>query len=344
MTGDQFSLAYPWVLAAMLILPAISYLRRIKKVNLVRVPHAANWLPTGRRAAPPVWKAVILYTASVLLIFAASRPQKITLENPTQRQGYDIILAIDLSGSMLAEDAFRNGQRINRLRAILPVIQRFVRNRRNDRIGVVVFAGRAYTLANLTMHHDWLEEQIGRLGVEHLEDGTAIGDALGIAVSRLEQKNRLEEGKRPGAFIVLLTDGANNSGHLQPMQSAELAARRGIPVFTIAVGREGIVPFPVFDRAGRILGYENRVSEIDFDTMKNIAQLTGGKFYHAEDAGAADSVFAQIDKATPIRFVSEKQKLTTEEFHWFALPGLMLLWLSLLINKKQIQLTREATA
>ncbi len=332
MLVKHLSFAYPWMFAAFLLLPIISYLRLKKQVHRVLIPYAASWLPPRRNSAPPMWKAVLLYVSLALLIIAAARPQKMIALQPTEKQGYDIMLAIDLSGSMLAEDAFQNGKRVSRLRAILPIIQQFIRNRPNDRIGIVVFGGKAYTLANLTMQHDWLEEQIGRLSVEHLEDGTAIGDALGIAVSRLTQKDRVQEGVRTGSFIVLITDGANNSGYLQPLQSAQLAARLGIPVFTIAVGRQGVVPFPVFDRAGHLRGYENRVSEIDFDTLQHISRITEGKHFHAEDAATVEKIFAEIDKATPIRFSAERVTLTTEEFHWLAIPALLFLFLSLLLR------------
>src|SRR5690606_10808786 len=178
-----------------------------------------------------------------------------------QQQGYDIILAVDLSGSMLAEDYARAGKRINRLQAIKPVIQAFITERPGDRIGIVVFAGRAYTLAPLTFDHAWLARQIERLHPGLIEDGTAIGDGLGVALSRLEQRDRMEDEHRQGAFVILLTDGANNRGALAPPAAAEIAQSRSIPVFTIGAGRNGLVPFPRMDaNTGEILGYRQVVS------------------------------------------------------------------------------------
>src|SRR5690606_33992629 len=148
----------------------------------------------------------------VLLAVALARPQQIDPTRQTRREGYDIILAIDLSGSMLAEDYVRDGRPLNRLQAIAPIIDAFIARRPDDRIGIVAFSGRAYTLAPLTADHAWLQRQVERLQVGLIEDGTAIGDALAIAARRLEQPARTADGARPGGFIVLLTDGANNAG------------------------------------------------------------------------------------------------------------------------------------
>ncbi len=338
MNMDEWTLAFPW---AFLVLPAlvvVAIVRGRRKREVSVVPYAAMWLPQGKTRPMPSWKSVLMYLGATSIVFALARPQIVREEAPTERQGYDIMLCIDLSGSMLAEDAFRNGQRINRLQAVLPVIQDFVRKRPDDRIGVVVFAGRAYTLANLTMQHEWLERQIGRLSVEMLEDGTAIGDGLGVALSRLENSLRLEEEKRAGAFIVLMTDGSNNSGSLLPLQAAELIARRGIPVFTIAVGQIGIVPFPVFDRFGRRVGYENVVSDIDLEVLEKIAKLTGGRAFHVDNAAVTDKVFHEINKATPVRIESEKFRITKEYFHHFAAGGFFLVLLAALFDGRSATL------
>ena len=162
-------------------------------------------------------------------------------------QGFDIVLAIDLSGSMLSEDYENDGERINRLRAIKPVIQAFIEQRPSDRIGVVLFSSKAYTLSPLTTDHVWLGRQIERIRIGLITDGTAIGDALGVALTRLDQSKREQDGRRKGAFIVLLTDGANNMGALTPVQSAQLAKARGVPIYTIGAGKDGLVPYPNFD-------------------------------------------------------------------------------------------------
>lgn len=335
MNPESWVFANPWVFWILPLLALIVFFRGRRKTDVMIVPYASQWLPPGKKYPRTLWRALCAYLGVVALVTALARPQTLREEIPTERRGYDIMLCIDLSGSMLAEDAFRDGQRINRLQALLPTIQDFVRKRPNDRIGVVVFAGRAYTLANLTMQHDWLERQIGRLSVEMLEDGTAIGDGLGVALSRLEQASRLEDEKRPGAFIVLMTDGSNNSGALDPIQAAKLIARRRIPVFTIAVGQIGIVPFPVFDRAGRRIGYENVISDIDLEALEKIAQITGGRAFHVDNAAVTDKIFDEISRSQPIRFEAERIRITEERFVPFALGGFVLLLLPAIMSRQR---------
>ena len=247
-------------------------------------------------------------------------------------QGYDIVLTIDLSGSMLSEDYEKDGVGINRLQAIKPVIQAFIERRPSDRIGVVVFSGKAYTLAPLTTNHEWLARQLERMRIGLIEDGTAIGDALGVALTRLEQSSEEENAKRKGAFIVLLTDGANNMGLLSPSQSAQLAKARGVPIYTIGAGKDGLVPFPIFDDTGKKIGYRRIPADLDEDALKAIATTTGGRFFRAAETGTIESAFEAIDSNEKIDFQAKSYLLTTELFPWLAVPGLALFgagaWLS----------------
>jgi Ca-activated chloride channel family protein len=269
-------------------------------------------------------------TGLVLLIVALARPQIVEDKREVKQQGYDLMLAIDLSGSMLAEDYERDGERINRLQAIKPVIQAFITQRKNDRIGLVVFSGRAYTLAPLTFDHDWLARQIERLKIGMIEDGTAIGDGLGIALTRLDQAGREEGAKRKGAFIVLLTDGANNRGVLTPEQATEIAKARGVPIYTIGAGRDGLVPMPVFDDAGNKIGYRRAIADLDEGALHQISDATGAKFYRAADSDTIEKSFAAIDAAQKIEFQAKSYLLTTELFHWLAIPGAALIFLGAL--------------
>jgi Ca-activated chloride channel family protein len=247
-------------------------------------------------------------------------------------RGYDIVLAIDLSGSMLSEDYEKGGERLNRLQAIKPVIQAFIERRPSDRIGVVLFSAKAYTLAPLTTNHAWLARQLERVKIGLIQDGTAIGDALGVALTRLDQAARESGGKRKGAFIVLLTDGANNMGALAPMQSAQLAKARGIPIYTIGAGKDGLVPFPVFDDTGKKIGYRRIAADLDEDALRSIAETTGGQFFRAADTGTIEGAFHAIDSSQKIEFQAKSYLLTTELFGWLAAPGLAVFcagaWLS----------------
>jgi Ca-activated chloride channel family protein len=306
---------------AILALFLLFWLRNRRHVSVLLVPFAAAWHRPSL-ASSSRWPVGLAVAGLVLVICALARPQRIEDKHEVHSQGYDIMLSIDLSGSMLSEDYERAGDRINRLQAIKPVIQAFIERRPSDRIGVVLFAGRAYTMAPLTFDHDWLAKQLERIKPGLIEDGTAIGDGLGVALTRLDQAQRETSGKRQGAFIVLLTDGANNRGSLAPQQAAELAKARGIPIYTIGAGKEGLVPFPVLDDKGNKLGYRRIMSDLDEGTLREIADMTQGHFFRTADTGTVEAAFKAIDQAQKIKFNSKSYLITTELFPWFAVPGL----------------------
>ncbi len=319
-----------WVIA-LAALPMVLWVRSRSRVSVLLVPFASAWHRASLATASH-WPAGCAVAGLVLLVGALARPQRIDDKREVRSQGYDIVLAIDLSGSMLSEDYEKDGERINRLQAIKPVIQAFIEKRPTDRIGIVLFSGRAYTLAPLTTNHEWLAKQLERVKIGLIEDGTAIGDALGVAITRLDQAKRELDGRRKGAFIVLLTDGANNMGTLAPMQAAELAKARGIPIYTIGAGKDGLVPFPVFDDQGRKITYRMIPADLDEDALRNIATTTGGRFFRAAETGTIEGAFRSIDASQKVDFESKSYLLTTELFPWFAVPGLALFgagaWLS----------------
>ncbi|MDB6094797.1 MAG: von Willebrand factor type [Verrucomicrobia bacterium] len=307
--------------AALLALPLLAWLRGRRRVPVLLVPFAAAWHRPSL-ASSARWPVGLAALGLALLIAALARPQRVEDKREVHSQGYDIMLAIDLSGSMLAEDYERNGERINRLQAIKPVIQAFIEDRPSDRIGIVVFSGRAYTLAPLTFDHEWLAKQTERLRPGMIEDGTAIGDGMGVSLTRLEQAKREIGGKRSGAFIVLLTDGVNNRGALTPEQATDLAKSRNVPVYTIGAGKDGLVPFPVMDDRGNKVGYQRRMSDLDENALREISEATGGHFFRADDIGTVEGAFKAIDRAQKIEFQSKSYLVTTELFYWFALPGI----------------------
>ncbi len=327
-----------WLLA-LLALPLLFWIRGRRRVPVLLVPFAAAWHRPSLTSASR-WPVGAALLGLALLIVALARPQKVEDKREVHTQGYDIMLAIDLSGSMLAEDYEKDGDRINRLQAIKPVIQAFINDRPSDRIGIVVFSGRAYTLAPLTFDHDWLARQTERLKIGLIEDGTAIGDGLGVALTRLEQAKRESGGKRSGAFVVLLTDGANNRGALAPEQAADLARSRGVPVYTIGAGKDGIVPFPVFDDKGNKIGYRRMMADLDEGQLRQIADTTGGHFFRAADTGTVESAFKAIDRAQKIEFQAKSYLITTELFFWIAVPGICALALAALFARPLWQ--REA--
>ncbi len=310
-----------WFLA-LLLLPVIYALRSRRRLPVRIVPFAAAW---HRPSAVNASRApIVLATVGLILLVAAlARPQRLEDRREVRQQGYDLMLAIDLSGSMLAEDYMRGGSRINRLQAIKPVISAFIQDRPGDRIGIVVFSGRAYTLAPLTFDHQWLARQVERLSIGLIEDGTALGDGLGVALSRLEQEARTNtDNRRQGAFVILLTDGVNNGGAMEPLDAAKIAESRGIPVYTIGAGRNGIVHVPrIHPSTGQIMGYDRRMSELDEATLRQIAQLTGAEYFRAGESDTIESAFAAIDRERKIEFEAKSYLQADELFPWFAGPA-----------------------
>ncbi|MDR2863250.1 MAG: VWA domain-containing protein [Puniceicoccales bacterium] len=340
-----YVLHHPLWLLALLLLPLIFWARGRRQVAAWVIPFAAAW---HRPAAASPSRLPVFFAAigAVLLTVALARPQRVEDRRTVNSQGYDLMLAIDLSTSMLAEDYERDGERINRLQTIAPIIKAFINERAGDRIGITVFAGRAYTLAPLTLDHDWLGKQVERLRTGLVEDGTAIGDGLGVALSRLEQKARYsqnaadgadnpeQQNRRLGAFIVLLTDGANNRGTLTPAQAAAIAKARGIPVYTVGVGRGGVVRMPRLDRDGKKTGgYIPVQSDLDENSLRYIAAETGGRYFRADATDTVQSAFKAIDEARKIEFQVKSQLLTTELFLWFAGPGAALALLACLLRR-----------
>ncbi len=338
----RFDFHDPLWLLALLALPLVAWLRGRRRVPVLLVPFAAAWHRPSL-TAPSHFPVVLAFAGLAALIVALARPQRVEDKREVRSEGYDIMLAIDLSTSMRAEDFERGGERINRLQAIKPVIQAFIERRPNDRIGIVLFSGRAYTMAPLTFDHNWLARQLERVKIGMIEDGTAIGDGLGVALTRLEQAKREAGGKRIGAFVVLMTDGANNRGALTPQQATELARSRGIPVYTVGSGKDGYVPVPIFDDTGRRVATRRMLSDLDEGALREIADATGGKFFRVSDLNTIESAFRSIDRAQKIEFRAKSYLVATELFSWFAIPGLAALFAAAALSRpfgsKQISKT-----
>lgn len=336
MSLTDFLLKEPWWLLTLLLLPLVIWLRSRQPVAAVIMPFAGTWWKPTLLVQPARMPAVLLGAGLVVLGIALARPQRlVTIVDPRQ-EGHEVMLAIDLSGSMLTEDFERGGERINRLDAIKPVIKDFIDNRPNDRIGLVVFAGRAYTLSPPTFDHRWLNEQIERLRIGIVEDGTAIGDGLGVALSRLEHPKPAtpaapakETGPAPTApehprFVVLLSDGANNRGLLKPHQSAAIAKARGVTVYTIGAGKDGMAPFPIIDAMGAKIGYRRVMADLDESALQQVAEITGGQYFRIDNIEAAAASFKAIDQSQRTQFKTQIRR-PHDLFLWFVAAGFALL-------------------
>ena len=277
--------AFPWALLLLLLLLAIAIWRRRRPEY--RPPSlgfsATGWL--GGRGHPPRWPGWALTLGLVLLTVALARPQEGVRERELRERGVDIVLAIDLSSSMQAEDF----QPANRLAVAKSVAEDFVLHRRHDRMGVVAFAATAFTQCPLTLNHDALIGLLRQLDFGMVEDGTAIGMGLATAV------NRLRQSATKSRVVILLTDGINNRGSVDPLTAAELARALGIRVYTIGVGTTGLAPFPVDDpQLGR--HYERVQVDIDEATLTAVAHRTGGRYFRAKDTRALEAIYKEIDR------------------------------------------------
>jgi Ca-activated chloride channel family protein len=241
-------------------------------------------------------------------------------------EGIDIVLTIDASGSMAAEDFKKDGKRQNRLAIVKDVVQEFVDQRQNDRIGLVAFGGVAYTVCPLTTDYSWLSKNLERITLGLIEDGTAIGSGIASSVARL----RSSEAK--SKVIVLLTDGIHNAGKLNPLEAARVAESLGIKIYTIGAGTKGYAPFPATDFFGRTV-YQNILIEIDEKTLQEIAKITGGQYFRATDTESLRQIYKEIDALEKTK-IEQVGFLEYEElFHWFLLVALIFLLMQILLEQ-----------
>ncbi|HMO03323.1 MAG TPA: VWA domain-containing protein [Kiritimatiellia bacterium] len=297
---------YPWAFLLLLLIPILLYLRYSRRHRTaVRTSDGgmmASVSPGWAVRAQPVLP--ILYAAAcVLLVVALARPQRGIEESSVRTEGIDIVLSVDVSTSMLAEDFADSGKPINRIGAAKEVLEAFIGNRPHDRMGLVAFAAMPFTMAPLTMDHGWLLQQVQRLETGVLPDGTAIGSGLAAAI------NRLRDSTAASRIVVLLTDGVNNAGEISPLNAAASAKALGIKVYTVGAGTDGLVRVPIRDPFGGTQ-YIRQPSEIDEETLKEMARLTGGQYFRARDLDGLRRVYEEIDKL-------EKTEITIDQYRYF---------------------------
>lgn len=335
---DEFALVDPWWLLALIALPVIWILRSRRASAALVLPFAGNWQRSVFAGGSKL-SSFFGFAGAALIVISLARPQILDFERQTKSKGYDIMLVLDLSSSMLYEDYKDGLKSINRLQAVKPVLSAFINKRDNDRIGLVAFAGQAYTVAPLTFDHHWLSSQTSRLAIGLIEDGTAIGDGIGVALSRLQEGTKERSGEREGAFIILLTDGANTAGSIEPIAAAELAAENGIRVYTIGAGRDGIVSMPRLNAKGERIGTVRVPSQTDEPTLKEISRITNGEFHRADNSNTIKDAFDSIDKNSKIEFESHQYSVTTELFPYFSIAAGVMLFGALAIgamNRKEV--------
>ena len=323
------SFGHPYFLLLLLLLPLVAWLKG-KRGEPPAFVYSSVQLVRGILNITPAksggFLSALRWLALALLILALAQPRLTRSETKVSASGVDIVVALDMSGSMISEDFEVRGERVNRFSMARAVLKQFIDKRPNDRIGLVVFASQAYISTPLTLDHDFLLQNLERLQIGVIDENrTAIGSALSTAV------NRLREVKSKSKIVILMTDGQNNSGKIAPLTAAEAAEALKVKVYTIGVGLRGMAPMPVFF-GGRRVGERMEPVDIDEDTLQKIANRTGGKYYRADNTARFQAIYAEIDKLEKTEKEIKKFALHRELFAWVITPGLTLVLLEILLR------------
>ena len=313
---------HPYFLLLLLLVPALVWLRHARRrqapltfsdgAALLGLPRSP-WLAL-RRLPPALFAAGLVF-----LVVAAARPQTGMSESRVETEGVDIVLVVDTSTSMRADDFSTATKRMDRLDAAKSVLAQFIQARPDDRLGIVAFAAMPYTIAPLTTDHAWLMLQMDRLQTGMLEDATAIGDAIASGV------NRLRDSQAKSKVVILLTDGIHNAGRLTPQDAAQAAAALGIKVYTVGAGSNQ-------PRGGGIFGFMQGGGEIDEATLAKIADITQARYFRATDLKSLEETYRLIDEMEKTQIELDQYTRYEERFAPFLVLGLLCLALETLLG------------
>ncbi len=321
-------LSHPGFLVLLLLLPFVVWHLRQQKIACVRFSD----LSISRQIAPSFWTrcfpvlSFVRFLVIALMLFALARPQSSQSREQITSEGIDILLILDISGSMRAEDFKPN----NRLQAAKAVIRDFLRDRKNDRIGLVVFAGESFTQCPLTLDYDVLADLLRDVEIGMLEDGTAIGDALANAT------NRLRHSTTKSKIAILLTDGENNAGNIDPLTTAQAARALDIKVYTIGMGKEGGAPIPYHDP---IFGkqYSHIRTYVDEETLKQIAEITDGLYFRATDKQKLAEIYKEINRLETTKIEATEYIRYKELVAYLLFPATLLLMLEIVLSNTRLR-------
>ena len=317
--------AHPRFLFLLILVPLIGiwyFMQRKKSFASFDIPDAGVFHESGtgwRTRLLPLVPILRLF-ALTALILALARPQKSLSEKEVTTEGIDIVLSLDISGSMLARDF-----EPDRLEAAKEVAKEFINGRPTDRIGLVVFSGESFTQCPITTDHTVLVNLFKDVKSGLVEDGTAIGMGLATSVSRLK------DSEAKSRVVILLTDGVNNAGYVDPMTAVELAKSEGVRVYTVGVGRQGMAPYPYVDVFGRTQ-YQNIEVQIDEDLLKTIAAETGGQYFRATNNDKLRAIYSEIDKLEKSKINVAAYERRSEHFYVFALAAIIALFAEVLFR------------
>jgi Ca-activated chloride channel family protein len=328
---------HPYVLLLLLLLPLLGWLKG-KQGQPPAFVYSSVQLVRGilnvSRTRSGAFLAALRWLVLALLIIALAQPRLTKSETKISASGVDIAVVIDMSFSMADEDFELRGQPADRLTMAREVLKKFIDKRPNDRIGLVAFASEAYIAAPLTLDHDFVLQNLDRLQLGTIDGGsTAIGSGLSTAI------NRLRELKSKSKIVILMTDGRNNAGKVAPRTVAEAAKALGVKIYTIGVGKRGESRRPRMDRHGRPLMdffgrkiYDPDPEDLDEDVLQEIANMTGGKYYRADNSQRFQAIYAEIDKLEKTEAEVKKFAHHNELFAWLISPGLGVLLLEILLR------------
>ncbi|MDQ2918496.1 MAG: VWA domain-containing protein [Verrucomicrobiota bacterium] len=334
--NSALTFAQPWLLLLLLALPVLAYLRGQRGPSGALVFSSTNILrglgKTSTTRAGKFLRALIYLTVA-LFIIALARPQLGKTLTQVEASGIDIMLALDVSGSMLTKDFTIGGDPATRVDAVREVTRKFIEARPNDRIGLIAFAGRPYVVSPMTLDHDWLLQNLDRLRVGLVEDGTAIGSGIAASASRLNDK------RSKSHVLILLTDGENNSGKIPPDTAAEALKALKIHFYAIGAGINGIAPAPVAgprglltDLAGNVM-YQNQPVHFNEEGLKEVARIADGKFYRATDTDSLERIYAEIDQLEKSTVSVKKFEEYNDLFPAFIMSGCGLLLAQILLGQ-----------
>lgn len=333
-----FDFAEPFWLYLMALLPLLFWLQgKMGRSASIRFPSTllAAQVAAFVRQRPGRWRAALRWLAVLCFILALARPRTGEELSSTQSSGIDMVIAIDLSTSMWAHDFEIHGVPQDRLTVVRSVIKEFIEARPHDRLGLIAFATEPYLVSPLTLNHDWLNRRLDQLRIGQVGNNTAIGSAIGAAT------NRLKDIPAKSKNIILLTDGANNAGQLLPLAAAEAAKAYGIKIYSIGVGREGIVLAPSrLDDKGRparrpdgSIYFARQLSDIDLETLQKVSEITGGQYFHAETSERLRQIYEEIDQMEKTEVEIQVRRLYTEIFPYAITAGLVLLLIDVLLKR-----------
>lgn len=313
----KLAFAHPYYLVLLALVPVLAWLKG-KRGNPPAFLYSSVNLVEGltglRRSRAGAILAALRWFALAVFIIALAQPRLSKSTTEVKASGIDIVVALDLSGSMTTEDYIENGQGVSRFDMAKSVLEKFVKERPNDRIGLVVFAAQAFIASPMTLDHDYLLDNIDRLEIGTINsDATAIGDGIMTAL------NRIRDLKSKSKIIVLMTDGGNNSGKIDPITAAEAAQALGVKIYTIGLGNAEIAT-----QMGLPPGYLP-----DLDTLQKISQMTGAKSYAGDNSEKLRNIYDEIDKMEKTEAVVNKYTQYKELFGWFILGGAVLLLLEI---------------